>query len=62
MLYIIGNEIARDMEDIEFVGVQKGFGNVPDCCMFNCMITKTTIMGNDHRTISEKLEKVRKDY
>jgi hypothetical protein len=62
MLELLGQEIAKELDSVKFIGVQKGFGYIPDQCLFNCLKTKTTFLTNSLSEAYKKLELIRKSF
>ena len=62
MLEELGHIIAKELDDIVFIGVQEGFGTIPDYCSFNCMRTGTTFNTNCVIEAQQKLKIIKEKY
>lgn len=63
MLHSLGQDIAEALDEVQFIGVQSGYGSHPDTCSFNCLITGTTFLTNSYEEAEDKLVLIRqKNY
>ena len=62
MLESLGKDMAKNLDDVVFVGVQEGYESLGALCTFNCRKTGTTFLTNNLAEAEMKLEIIRKSF
>jgi len=60
-LHTLGYDIAKELDDVVFIGVQEGHESGA-LCTFNCMKTGTTFLTNSFAEAEMKLEIIRESF
>jgi len=55
MLHSLGQDIAESLDEVQFIGIQQGYGTHQDICSFNCLVTGTTFLTNSIEEAERKL-------
>jgi hypothetical protein len=55
-------DIISMLEEIEFIGEQQGFGDIPSFDLINCKVTGTTFALMEGDSLTEKIISVRKKF
>ena len=58
----IGENIAKELDQVEFDDIQSGFNIFPDSFQFTCMLTKSTFLAYNKKDAEDKLKKMRFDF
>ena len=62
MLDSLGKDMAKELEDVVFIGIQEGHESLGSLCTFNCMKTGTTFLTNSLIEAEAKLEIIRESF
>lgn len=60
MLEQLGRDLAKEFEDIDFIGLFHG--ETISVCTFNCNRTGATFCGNNFKDIEERLKNIRETF
>ena len=60
MLQLLGHEIAKELDQVDFIGIQHGYGSITDNCAFNCLVTGSTFLTNSLEEAQIKVNDLRK--
>lgn len=60
MLEQLGRDLAKQFEDVDFIGLQHGIHS--SVCTFNCNRTGATFCGNTLEEVEKRIEYIRENF